>query len=276
MHRDLEGRVALVTGSTDGIGQLTAERLASRGASLLVHGRAQDKIDRVVAQIESEGGKAQGLLADLAALGQVRDLARQVMEAAPRLDILINNAGVGDPRGPRRESADGYELHFAVNTLAPALLTRLLADRLAEQGAARVLMVASVAQAPIDFDDPMLTRSYDGRRAYSQSKLALIMASMELAAELHPRGVTVNALHPGSLLNTKMVRQGFGKPLGPAESGAEAEVHLATAPEVATVSGAYFDRLERAKPHDQASDADARARLMKLIGQLYERAPAAA
>jgi NAD(P)-dependent dehydrogenase (short-subunit alcohol dehydrogenase family) len=276
MTDDLRGHVALVTGATDGIGRLTAARLSARGATVLVHGRNREKVDAVVAEIEQDGGKARGVVADLAAIGQVRRLAHEVLETTPRLDILINNAGVGDPRGPRRESDDGYELHFAVNTLAPVALTRLLADRLAETaqdvGLARVVMVASVAQAEIDLDDPMLTRGYDGMRAYAQSKLALVMATMELAEALKPRGVTVNALHPGTLLNTKMVREGFGSALGPAEAGAEAEEHLATAPMLADITGAYFDRMDQAEPEVQARDGDARRRLMALLDQLAEAA----
>jgi len=272
MGEELQDRVALVTGATDGIGALTARRLAARGATVLVHGRNAHKVDRAVEQIRADGGDARGLTADLAAVERVRRLAEQVMDSSEHLDILINNAGVGDPRGPRRKSDDGHELHFAVNTLAPVLLTQLLADRLADtaqaRGAARVVMVASVAQTPIDFDDPQLTRGYDGMRAYAQSKLALIMATMELAEQLKPRAVTVNALHPGTLLNTKMVREGFGSAMGPAEDGAEAELHLAIATELAGVSGAYFDRVERADPQAQAQDAGARQRLMALIAEL--------
>ncbi|MCF7996932.1 MAG: SDR family NAD(P)-dependent oxidoreductase [Chromatiaceae bacterium] len=276
MTDDLRGHVALVTGATDGIGRLTASRLSARRATVLVHGRSRDKVDAVVAEIEGEGGKARGLVADLAALGRVRELASEVLETTPELDILINNAGVGDPVGPRRESEDGLELHFAVNTLAPVMLTRLLAGRLVEtaqdKGGARVVMVASAAQAEIDFDDLMLTRGYDGKRAYAQSKLALVMATMELADELKSQGVTVNALHPGTLLNTKMVRQGFGSALGPAEAGAEAEEHLATAPMLADITGAYFDRMDQAEPEVQARDDEARRRLMARIDQLAEAA----
>ena len=220
MAQDLDGRVALVTGATDGLGELTARRLAARGATVLVHGRNAEKVKAVVERIRSDGGIARGLVADLARLERVRALAREASVATDGLYILVNNAGVGDPRGARRESDDGHELHLAVNTLAPVLLTRLLADRLAasaeRQGEARVVMVASAAQAPIDFDDPQLTRRYDGMRAYAQSKLALVMATIELAGELAPRGVTVNALHPGTLLDTKMVREGFGRAMGPA------------------------------------------------------------
>lgn len=274
MTSDLHDRVAMVTGATDGIGRLTAARLSARGANLLVHGRNREKVDAVVAEIEGAGGKAQGLVADLAAVRRVRALADAVLDATPRLDILINNAGVGDPRGPRRESDDGHELHFAVNALAPVVLTRLLTDRLSETardaGAARVVMVTSAAQAAIDFDDPMLTRSYDGLRAYSQSKLALIMATIELAGELKSRRVTVNALHPGTLLDTKMVREGFGRVLGPAEAGAEAEEYLATAAALANVTGAYFDRMDPAEPEPQARDSEARQRLMAMIEHLAD------
>jgi NAD(P)-dependent dehydrogenase (short-subunit alcohol dehydrogenase family) len=272
MNDDLTHLVVLVTGATDGIGELTAQRLAARGATVLVHGRNPDKVDRVVEQLRADGGDARGMVANLAAVARVHQLADDVINHGERLDILINNAGVGDTRGPRRESQDGHELHFAVNTVAPVLLTRRLADRMAEtakdHGEARVVMVASVAQRAIDFDDPLLTRGYDGMRAYAQSKLGLIMATVELAEELQPRGVTVNALHPGTLLNTKMVRGGFGRAMAPAEDGAEAEVHLATAPDLAGVTGAYFDRMSRAEPAAQAQDPEARRRLMALIDKL--------
>ncbi|WP_295886244.1 SDR family NAD(P)-dependent oxidoreductase [uncultured Thiohalocapsa sp.] len=272
MSEDVTGRVALVTGATDGIGELTARRLAADGATVLVHGRNPGKVERVVEMIRGDGGDAQGVVADLAAVARVRRLADTVLERTPRLDILINNAGVGDPRGPRRESDDGHELHFAVNALAPVLLTRLLSDLLADtarsRGEARVVMVASAAQSPIDFDDPQLRHGYDGMLAYAQSKLALVMATIELAERLQSRGVIVNALHPGTLLDTKMVREGFGRAHGPAADGAEAEVHLATASALAGVTGHYFDRFERAEPAVQARDPQARRRLMDLIRQL--------
>jgi NAD(P)-dependent dehydrogenase (short-subunit alcohol dehydrogenase family) len=272
MNHDLQRRVALVTGATDGIGELTAKRLAANGATVLVHGRSGEKVERVVAQIRAEDGEAAGVVADLASLDAVRALASDVLQRTARLDVLINNAGVGDPRGPRRESEDGHELHFAVNVLAPVLLTQLLAERLCETaqkaGEARVVMVSSVAQTAVDFDDPQLTRAYDGMRAYAQSKLALIMAAVALSKTLAPHKVIVNAQHPGTLLNTKMARDGFGRVMGPAEDGAEAQLWLATAPELSGVTGAYFDRMHRAAPEAQAEDPEARRRLMALIAEL--------
>jgi NAD(P)-dependent dehydrogenase (short-subunit alcohol dehydrogenase family) len=274
---DLSGRVALITGATDGIGRLTALRLAARGARVLVHGRTEAKVNKILDEIGALRGAAadvaaEGAVADLAALAQVRALAATVGTMSPRLDILINNAGVGDPRGPRQETIDGHERHFAVNLLAPVLLTRLLVDPLADaaaqRGSARVVMVASVAQTPIDFDDPMLMRDYDGMRAYGRSKLGLIMATMELAATLKPRGICINALHPGTLLDTRMVREGFGTALGPADQGAEAEEYLATAAAPGTVSGAYFDGHRRTEPHRQAADPETRRRLLELIDGL--------
>ncbi|MBK5929929.1 SDR family NAD(P)-dependent oxidoreductase [Halochromatium salexigens] len=182
---------------------------------------------------------------------------------------------------------DDLRGHVALVTGATDGIGRLTASRLSarrttvlvhgrsreqDKGGARVVMVASAAQAEIDFDDLMLTRGYDGKRAYAQSKLALVMATMELADELKSQGVTVNALHPGSLLNTKMVRQGFGSALGPAEAGAEAEERLATAPMLADITGAYFDRMDQAEPEVQARDDEARRRLMGMIDQLAEAA----
>lgn len=270
--RDAEDRIVLVTGATDGIGRLAARGLAAAGATVLVHGRDSARIDETVAALRAVpgAGDVAGYRADFARLAEVRDLAEAVAAAWPRLDVLLNNAGAGagTPGEPRRESADGHELRFQVNYLAPVLLARLLRPALERGRQARVVNVASIGQSPIDFDDAMLERGYDGWRAYRQSKLALIMASFDLAAELAEDGVTVNALHPGTLLDTKMVRESVGKALGPVEDGAEAELHLALDPALAGVTGRYFDRLSEARAHDQAYDPEARARLRALTDAL--------
>ncbi|MBK8210668.1 MAG: SDR family NAD(P)-dependent oxidoreductase [Rhodospirillales bacterium] len=211
-------------------------------------------------------------VADFAALRDVRSLAEQVSARHDRLHVLINNAGIGaGPRGRQREvSADGHELRLQVNHLAPLLLTHLLLPLLRAGAPARIVNVASAGQAPLDFDDLMFERGYDGMRAYFRSKLAMVMATFELAGRLDPGEVTVNALHPGSLLNTKMVREGFGTPQGPVDIGIEAELHLATSADLQGVSGRYFDRTRPARTHAQAYDAEARRQLwqesLKLTG----------
>jgi len=273
MAKAVAESVYLVTGATDGIGLGTATRLAGLGATVLLHGRdsarlasAQEAIAR-----ESGGDKLETYRADFAVLDEVRALAEAVAAQHPTLDVLINNAGIG--RGPRdgqeRElSVDGHELRFQVNHLAPFLLTHLLLPQLEGAGAARIVNVASAAQSPIDFDDVMLTRNYSGRRAYAQSKLAMVMATFELAARLDAKMVTVNALHPGSLLDTKMVREGFGAAQGPVETGIESETYLATSPDLDGVTGEYFDRTQPDRADAQAYRATDRKRLWELSEEL--------
>jgi NAD(P)-dependent dehydrogenase (short-subunit alcohol dehydrogenase family) len=210
--------------------------------------------------------------ADFASLAELRRLSEHVQARHDRLDVLINNAGLGaGPRGRQRRelSADGYELRFQVNHLAPFLLTHLMLPTLRRAAPARIVNVASVGQAPLDFDDLMLERGgYDGFRAYCQSKLAMVMATFELAARLEPGEVTVNALHPGSLLDTKMVREGFGAPQGSVDIGIAAELYLATSPDLERVSGQYFDRTRPARANAQAYDAAARRMLWRVSEQL--------
>ncbi|NIR31927.1 MAG: SDR family NAD(P)-dependent oxidoreductase [Gammaproteobacteria bacterium] len=265
----IEEQSILVTGATDGIGRGAATELARRGATVLLHGRDAARVAATRDAISAESGseRLESYVADFAALADVRRLAEEVGARHERLDVLLNNAGIGrGPRGrqTREESADGYELRFQVNYLAPFLLQLLLLPLLRAAVPARIVNVASVGQAPIDFDDVMLERGYDSMHAYCQSKLALVMASFELAGRLDPDEVTVNALHPGTLLDTKMVREGFGAPMGPVETGVEAEVYLATSPELEGVTGEYFDRTKRARADAQAYDTRARRKLWQL------------
>ncbi len=262
----------LVTGATDGIGRGAAAALARKGAEVLLHGRDAARLEATRDAIAAETGNERLAthVADFASLGEVRRLADEVTARHDRLDVLLNNASIG--RGPhgrqtREQSADGHELRFQVNYLAPFLLQHLLLPLLRRAAPARIVNVASVGQAPIDFDDVMLERHYDSMYAYRQSKLALVMASFELAGRLDPEEITVNALHPGTLLDTKMVREGFGAPMGPVDTGIEAEVYLATSPELDGVTGEYFDRTKRARADPQAYDADARRELWRLSEQ---------
>ena len=191
----LRGKTALVTGSTDGVGRLVARKLGQAGARVLVHGRDAKRGARVVADIEASGGAAGFLAADLSALAEVRRLADAAQATVDRLDILINNAGIGTA-GPRQTSAEGFELRFAVNYLAGFLLTLLLLPLIKKSAPARIVNVSSGGQQPIDFGDVMLTRGYSGTRAYCQSKLAQIMFTIDLGAALEGTGVTVTCLHP--------------------------------------------------------------------------------
>lgn len=266
----LEGKTALVTGSTDGVGRVVAMRLGEAGARVLVHGRDAERGAAVVAAIGERGGAAEFLQADLASLAEVRRLADLVRQRTERLDLLINNAGIGTggPGAPRQTSADGHELRFAVNYLAGFLLTRLLLPLLQDSAPARIVNVASAGQHPIDFDDVMLTRGYSGSRAYGQSKLAQIMFTFDLAEELRGSGVTVNALHPATYMDTTMVREAGVTPWSSVEEGAEAILHLATSPVLEGRSGLYFEGQREARANAQAYDPAARQRLKEISLEL--------
>jgi len=270
--RRFDERTILITGATDGLGRRVAEDLAAAGAAILLHGRNPEKGRAALAETRSATGseRLRYLNGDFSSLDAVRRLADEVAAEHPRIDVLVNNAGLG--AGPRTEvretSADGWELRFAVNYLAPFLLTRrllpLLRRAAAECGEARIVNVASAAQQAIDFDDPMLEKNYDGMRAYSQSKLALVMFTFDLAAELGGSGVTVNALHPASLMDTKMVREWFGKPRTSVGEGARALERLVLSTEVEGVSGGYFEGIRQGRADAQAYDPEARRRLREM------------
>jgi len=247
--------VVLITGATDGLGRGLARALAAEGHTVLVHGRSQERID---ATREELGGETRGYLADLSSLDEVRRLAGEVRDNEPRLDVLVNNAGIGGGGG-REVSADGHELHFAVNYLAGFLLTLELLPLLEASAPARVVNVSSLGQIPIDFDDVMLERDYGGARAYCQSKLAQIMFTIDLAERVDG-DVTVNALHPATYMPTKMV----SSPVSTLEEGVEATRRLVVDPELAGVSGRFYDGLTEAAPDPQAGDPEARRRLWEL------------
>jgi NAD(P)-dependent dehydrogenase (short-subunit alcohol dehydrogenase family) len=261
----------LVTGATDGLGKRVAFELAATGATVLLHGRRRERLEATLEEAREETGseKLGSYLADLSSLGEVRALAEQVLTEQDRLDVLVNNAGVIAEE--RRESEDGYQLTFAVNYLAHFLLTRLLLPLLLDSAPARVVNVASAGQSPIDFDDVLLERGYDPMRAYTQSKVAQVMFTFELAERLQGSGVTVNALHPASLMDTKMVLETFGRSMSTVEEGAEATVRLATSPELEGITGRYFDGTREGRANPQAYDEEARKRLWILSEQLCGR-----
>jgi NAD(P)-dependent dehydrogenase (short-subunit alcohol dehydrogenase family) len=261
----------LVTGATDGLGRRVAFELAATGATVLLHGRSRERLEATLEEVREETGseKLGSYLADLSSLGEVRTLAEQVLTQQDRLDVLVNNAGV--IARERRESEDGYESIFAVNYLAHFLLTHLLLPLLRASAPARIVNVASAGQSPVDFDDVMLERGYSGMKAYTQSKLAQVMFTFELAERLRDSGVTVNALHPASLMDTKMVLEAFGRSMSTVEEGAEATVRLATSPELEGVTGRYFDGTREGRADPQAYDEEARKRLWILSEELCGR-----
>lgn len=269
---DGKGRTALITGATDGVGRVVACALAKQGWRVLVHGRDRPRGEALVREIEQAGGSATFLTADLASLAQVRRLADAVKQQTDRLELLINNAGIGSVGSApgRQTSADGHELRFAVNYLAGFLLTHLLLPLLKASAPARIVNVASAGQQAIDFSDVMLTRGYSGGGAYRQSKLAQILFTVDLAHELEGSGVIANALHPSTYMNTTMVRQSGTTPISTVEDGAAAILQLAVSPALDGKSGLYFNVLRESRADPQAYDAEARRRLrafsLKLVG----------
>jgi NAD(P)-dependent dehydrogenase (short-subunit alcohol dehydrogenase family) len=269
----LSDRVILITGATDGLGRALASELAETRATLLLHGRDDARGCQTVEEVRARtrSAKLDWHRADLASLEEVRDLARQIERRHERLDVLVNNAGIGTTLpgdGRRVESADGYELRFAVNYLSGFLLTQLLRPLIVSSAPARIVNVSSAGQAPIDFDDVMLERSYSGIQAYCQSKLAQVMFTFDLAEELRDANVTVNCLHPGTYMPTKMVHAAGVTPATPLEQGVRAVRRLAIGAELDRVTGTYFDGERESRAHAQAYDADARRRLRLLSEQL--------
>lgn len=265
-----QGKCALVTGSTDGVGRVVAHDLAAQGARVIVHGRDRARGREVVREITERGGTATFLQADFASLTDVRECAAAVLEYTDRVHILVNNAGIGTSyQGrARQESPDGVELRFAVNYLAGFLLTRLLLPTVRASAPARIVFVASIGQQAIDFDDVMLTNGYSGTRAYCQSKLAQIMCAFDLAHELAGTGVTVNALHPATFMPTTMVREAGVQPSSTIRSGADAILQLAVSPEVEGVTGEYFEGLQRSRANAQAYSERDRITLRELSFRL--------
>ena len=267
----MNGKTALITGSTDGVGRYVASELAKQGARVLIHGRDAGRARTLIDEMMRRGHAAPTFYqADLSALAEVRQLAAAIQADHRRLDILVSNAGIGSMNGgsERRESADGHELRFAVNYLSGFLLVHLLLPLIKAAAPSRIVNVASLGQHPIDFDDVMITRNYSGSRAYAQSKLAQIMFTIDLAGELRGTGVTVNSLHPATYMDTTMVRVGGIAPISTVEQGGAAILHLVSGDDVAGKSGLFFNGMNEAKANPQAYDDAARRRLRKISLEL--------
>ncbi len=264
-----------ITGATDGLGKATAIELAKLGARVLIHGRDDSRLEDAKQVIMAESGnpEIETYRANFAVLAEVRHLAYLIQAEHPSLNLLINNAaaGGGKPGDSRRElSADGYELRFAVNYLAPFLLTQLLLPTLKAGAPSRIINVSSAGQFPINFDDLMMENRYEPLDAYRQSKLAQIMFTFDLAEQVRGDGITVNALHPASLMPTKMVKEYFGRTMDTLEDGVASVMRLATDPALDEVTGKYFDHQQEAEANPQAYDAAVRQRLWQLSAEMTD------
>lgn len=253
-------RVALVTGSTDGIGRQTAYELATRGFRVLVHGRNKPKVDHALAALRNQlpDAEFEGVAFDLGVFASVRRGAEAVLAIAPELHVLVNNAGIFATE--RVVNGDGIEATLAVNFVGPFLLTQLVTPRLIASASAmpsRVINVSSIAhkRGQIHMSDLQLERDWTGYAAYAQSKLANIMHAIGIAARSDPAKLIAYSLHPG-VISTKLLRKGFGPVQGDTvEFGAETAVMLASASSVAAPSGSYFSEGVMATPAAAANDA---------------------
>ena len=280
MKGAMDEKVCLITGATSGIGKATAMELASMGASIVMVGRDRGRGEAALAEIKETSANASVdlMLADLSSQEEIRRLADEFKDAYPRLDVLVNNAGLF--RSERITTADGLETTFAVNHLAYFLLTNLLLDVLKSSAPSRIVNVSSGdhKSGAIDFDDLQQEMGYKGAKAYSQSKLANVLFTHELSRRLEGTGVSANCLHPGAGIRTNFgsgVSGVFGfmvRAMGPLmkspEKGAETSVYLASSPEVEGVSGRYFVKIAEARSSDESYDERLGRRLWEVSAEL--------
>src|SRR5215203_2355728 len=276
----VDEKICLITGATSGIGRATAMGLANMGASVVMVGRDRDRGEAALAEIKEKSTNASVdlMLADLSSQEEIRRLAEEFKEAYPRLNVLINDAGLF--RSERITTADGLEMTFAVNHLAYFLLTNLLLDVLKASAPSRIVNVSSGEQrnGTIDFDDLQGEKGYKGAKAYSQSKLATVLFTYELARRLEGTGVSANCLHPGAGIRTNFgsgVSGVFGfmvralRPLMKSpEKGAETSIYLASSPEVEGLSGRYFVKKAETCSSDVSYDERLARRLWGVSAQL--------
>ena len=263
-------KIALLTGTTDGMGRLFAPMIAKAGYHVVVQGRNALRGQEVVDQILAEGGSAEFMACNLSSVADIRRFAETFKAKFTRLDVLVNNAGIGTgpDDAPRLVSDDGHEFRFAVNYLAGYLLNHLLQDLVVAAAPARIVNVASEGQEPLDFDNIMHTHDYSGYWAYCRSKVAVIMMTIDMAEALKSKGVTVNAMHPGAYMNTTMVREMNHPVEDSVEDGARFVYELAVDPKFNDVSGRYICMGEDKIAQAQCYDAAARQRLHDLTVEI--------
>lgn len=262
-------RTILITGATSGLGRAVAHELAAQPGRLILHGRNTARLNDLKTDLHTSTATIDVVVAELDDLAQVRQLADDVFELTDHLDVLVNNAGIGKGATDDREvSADGYELRLAVNHLAPFVLTLRLLPLLETGAPSRIVNVASGAQEPVDFDDPQLEHDYSGNRAYGQSKFAMIATGFMLAQKLPPEVMTVNSLHPATLMPTRMVEEGYGHTVDELQTGVDAVLRLIESAALDAVTGQYFSIQQRTDAHPQAYESDVQQRLWDLSEQL--------
>ena len=265
-------KTILITGSTDGIGLATAKKLVAQGHTILLHGRNPAKLAEVEKALSAlpGAGRLESYVADLSRIENVENLATAVIEQHAKLDVLINNAGV--LRTPETITPDALDMRFAVNTIAPYLLTQRLLPLLGTAG--RVINLYSAAQAPVNFEALAGRVRLADMAAYAQSKLALTMWSRQQALAHRERGPVIVAVNPGSLLGSKMVKEGFGINGEDIQIGADILTRAALADEFASATGQYFDNDSGrfALPHSDALDPQKTEKLVQMIEMLWHRA----
>jgi NAD(P)-dependent dehydrogenase (short-subunit alcohol dehydrogenase family) len=264
------GKTILVSGATDGIGKQTAFELARKGAKVLVHGRDKARGAKVLDEINRDNCNENLILylADFSSFSDIKRMAEEIKREQNELHVLINNAGTFSKE--KLLTKDGLEMTFAVNHLAPFLLTMLLLDLLKASAPARIVNVSSGAHrniTEVDFANLQGEKSYDGFEAYSLSKLGNILFTNELAKHLEGSGVTVNSLHPG-VISTKMQRASYNLDGADVGEGAQTLVFLATSPEIEGVTGKYYSRMAEKPISDLAHDKALQEKFWKISEEL--------
>lgn len=271
---NLQNKTIMITGSTSGLGDYTARELAKYGATLLLHGRNIDKLNKLAESIKNTTGNPNIHLyrGDFSSLQSVESMADELLANESKLHVLINNAGIGGgSTGLREVSQDGFELRFAVNYLASFHLTRKLLPLLKQSAPARIVNVASAGQSPLNFTDVMLEKKYDPWQAYAQSKLAMVMMTFDFAEELKKSGVSVTTLHPATYMDTFMVRESHINPINTVKSGADPTIRLAVSDQLEGITGKYFNQEHESRANSQAYDNAARQNLKTVTENLISQ-----
>ena len=264
-------KAILITGSTDGIGKLAAIKLAKDGHQIYLHGRNEEKLSHVIEEIKSDSNNqnVKGFVADFSDLRAVRIMANQIQGKLPSLEVLINNAGIFKSSNP--VNRDGLDVRLAVNYLAPYIMTNAILPLLNKSVEPRIINLSSAAQATVSLDLLKGHQSASAQEAYAQSKLAILMWSFYLSKQ--QSDVSVIALNPGSLLNTNMVREAFGRYWSPADKGANIIYDLAVSPDYGEATGKYFDNDlgSFGRAHPNAYDDEAITQLIEATEAIIER-----